>query len=184
MMMGMLEKGGIPVLTDGVRSADVDNPRGYYEFEAVKQTADHPEWVLEAQGRAVKMVSALLVHLPARHCYKVVFMRRAMSEVLASQRRMLDHRGEQTTVTDDAEMARVFKRHLTTIGAWIHAQPNVDVLYVSYNDALEHPEREAERVNAFLGGGLDVKAMASFVDDALYRNRGRAARGGGACAAL
>src|SRR5262249_20127115 len=34
MLMQMLVAGGLPALTDGVREADSDNPRGYFEHEA------------------------------------------------------------------------------------------------------------------------------------------------------
>ena len=37
MMMGMLEAGGLELVVDGIRAADEDNPRGYYEFERVKE---------------------------------------------------------------------------------------------------------------------------------------------------
>jgi hypothetical protein len=33
MMMKMLEAGGVPIMTDGVREADRDNPKGYFEVE-------------------------------------------------------------------------------------------------------------------------------------------------------
>ena len=36
MMMKVLEAGGMPVMVDGIRSADDDNPKGYYEFERVE----------------------------------------------------------------------------------------------------------------------------------------------------
>lgn len=177
MMMNMLEAGGIPPLTDGVRPPDVDNPRGYYEYESVKEIADDPDWVVQAKGRAVKLVSALLSHLLPSHTYKVVFMQRAMPEILASQRTMLARRGESTDAVNDETMARAFERHLAKIAAWIERQPNVDALYVSYNDVVEHPEREAERVCAFLGGTLDVRAMVAVVDRDLYRNRGEGRAG-------
>jgi hypothetical protein len=37
MMMKMLEAGGLPILTDNLREADANNPKGYYEFERVKK---------------------------------------------------------------------------------------------------------------------------------------------------
>ena len=40
MMMKMLEAGGLEVAIDGIRSADVDNPKGYYELEQVKKLRD------------------------------------------------------------------------------------------------------------------------------------------------
>ncbi|HFD38992.1 MAG TPA: sulfotransferase family protein, partial [Anaerolineae bacterium] len=83
MMMKMLEAGGLPVLTDQIRAADEDNPKGYYEFERVKQIEHDQEWLPDAQGKAVKMIAALLKHLPPDYEYKIVFMQRDMQEVLA-----------------------------------------------------------------------------------------------------
>ena len=171
MMMRMLEAGGLPVLTDRVRTADEDNPDGYYEYERVKQIEEDQAWLDHAQGRSVKMVSALLEYLPPAYHYSVVFMRREMGEILASQRKMLDHLGELHGQVDDATMARLFAQHLAKITAWLERQPNVDVLYVSYNDVLADPRTQAERLNHFLGGRLDVAAMVEVVDPELYRNR-------------
>jgi hypothetical protein len=171
MMMRMLEAGGLPVLTDRVRTADEDNPEGYYEFERVKQIEEDQAWLDHARGRSVKMVSALLEHLPPAYHYKVVFMRREMGEILASQRKMLERLGESRGEVDDATMARLFTQHLAKVTAWLEAQPNVDVLYVSYNDVLADPRAQAQRLNRFLGGKLDVAAMVDVVDPELYRNR-------------
>ena len=76
MMMKMLEAGGIELLIDRVRVADADNPKGYYEFERVKQIETDQAWLPEAQGKAVKMISALLRHLPADCRYRIIFMER------------------------------------------------------------------------------------------------------------
>ena len=180
MMMRMLDSGGLPVLTDAIRVADDDNPRGYYEFEQVKAIDHDQTWLGNAKGRAVKMVSALLVHLPADIRYKLIFMRRAMTEILASQHTMLVHRGEPGDAVDSATMTRLFEQHLTKIMAWVESQPNIDVLYVSYNDVLADPDACAHEVNRFLGGTLDAEAMAMVVDPDLYRNRQQAGgrRGG------
>ena len=171
MMMRMLEAGGVPVLTDNLRTADEDNPEGYYEYERVKQIEEDQEWLEQAQGHAVKMVSALLEHLPPEYRYKVVFMRREMSEILASQHRMLERLGESRGEVGDATMARLFAQHLAKVTGWLDTQPNVDVLYVSYNEVLAHPRAQAKRVSRFFGGKLDVRAMARVVDPQLYRNR-------------
>src|SRR5437899_574640 len=94
MMMKMLEAGGMEPLTDHVRTADEDNPKGYYEFERVKDLEKDQTWLEDAKGRYVKVISMLLKHLPAGYTYKVIFMRRTMEEILASQRKMLVRRGE------------------------------------------------------------------------------------------
>jgi hypothetical protein len=172
MMMKMLEAGGIPPLTDALRAADRDNPKGYYELERVKQLdKGDTGWLPEAEGKAVKVISALLQHLPADYDYRVIFMERHMPEILASQRKMLAHRGEDAEKMDDARMAELFARHVEQVRGWLAQQPNFDVLYVHYSDVLADPESEARRVNDFLGNRLHYEAMAEVVDPDLYRNR-------------
>jgi len=171
MMMKMLEAGGLEVLTDRLREADEDNPKGYYEFERVKQLEHDKTWLPEAEGKVVKIISQLLHHLPSDYAYKVVFMRRRMEEILASQERMLVRRGEEGGKISDDKLAALFRQHLERVRAWLDGQPNFDVTYVSYNEVLENPRDEAERVDAFLDEPLDVERMATVVDPSLYRQR-------------
>src|SRR5512146_1156952 len=111
-MMKMLAEGGLPVLTDSIRTADEDNPNGYFELEQVKQLADgRTDWLSNAGGKIVKVISALLEHLPPGHQYKVLFMERQIPEILASQRKMLARRNETSSVGDE-EMEAQFREHL------------------------------------------------------------------------
>ncbi len=171
MMMRMLEAGGLPVLTDGVREANEDNPRGYYEFERVKALEHDGAWLKKARGKAVKVISALLEHLPEGYTYKVVFMERHLDEVLASQKRMLVRQGKPTDTVDDESMRALFQKHLEQSKRWLSQQPHVDVLYVSYNETIEDPAQKAAKVNRFLGGNLDEEAMRRVIDPTLYRQR-------------
>ena len=172
MMMKMLEAGGIAPLTDEIREADSDNPKGYYEFERVKKLdKGDTAWLSGAQDKAVKVIATLLRHLPADHKYKVIFMRRSLEETLRSQKQMLVHRGESTDKISDEEMTTLFCKHLIQIEAWIDEQPYIEAMYVSYNDILQRPVQEAQRVNRFLGNHLDVERMAGVVDSNLYRQR-------------
>ncbi|MBK8905969.1 MAG: sulfotransferase [Anaerolineaceae bacterium] len=172
MMMKMLDAGGIPPLTDKVRTADDDNPKGYFEFERVKQMdKGDTTWMADAQGKTVKVISQLLKYLPAEHEYKVIFMRRNMSEILASQKKMLVNRGEDPNAASDEEIAALFEKHLNSVMDWMAAQPNVSVTYIHYSDMLANPLPQIAQINEFLGGGLDVQAMAEVVDPNLYRNR-------------
>ncbi len=172
MMMKMLEAGGLPLLTDHQRRPDEDNPKGYYEFERVKQLPRGDiGWLKEAQGKAVKVISALLQHLPPTYRYKIIFMERDLQEVLASQRKMLIHRGEDPDKVDDEELKRLFAKHLQQVRQWLAQQPHMEVLYVSYNALLEDPDPYIRRINAFLGGNLNEQAMREVVDPSLYRNR-------------
>jgi len=172
MMMKMLEAGGIPPIIDEIREADNDNPKGYYAFERVKQMdKGDTSWVADAVGKAVKVISALLKNLPSDYTYKVIFVRRNMDEILASQRKMLVNRGEESDKMDDAKMAELFEKHLVVTQKWLQDQDNFQVLYVHYSDVLSDPMTQAESINAFLGNQLDVLAMAGQVDPELYRNK-------------
>ncbi len=172
MMMKMLEAGGIPPITDELREADEDNPKGYYEFERVKQMDQGDTgWVVGSRGKVIKVISALLKHLPPGEQYRVVFVRRNMPEILASQRKMLIRRGEDPDKMDDAQMAMLFEKHLKQIDEWLKAQPNFRVLYVHYSDVLADPRPQIATINEFLGGNLNTQAMAEAVDPGLYRNR-------------
>jgi hypothetical protein len=175
LMMGMLQAGGMELLTDGIRTADDDNPKGYYEFERVKQIEHDQDWLEDAGDKAVKMIAELLRHLPPTYNYKVIFMRRKMEEILASQRQMMIRRGEPTDRISDEEIARMFRRHLERMEAWIAEQPNMDVLYVSYNDLLAEPAQHVREINESLGGTLDEGRMTGVVDPSLYRQRTQSA---------
>jgi hypothetical protein len=172
MMMKMLEAGGIPPLTDEIRMADKDNPKGYYEFERVKQLdKGDTAWLELASGKAVKVIAALLKYLPSDYTYKVIFMLRDLDEMLRSQKQMLIRRGESPDKVDDEEMAAVFRKHLSQIQTWLDGQPNFEVTYISYNDILKDPIEQAEKINLLLDGTLNVEKMVDVVDPNLYRQR-------------
>lgn len=171
MMMRMLEAGGLKVLTDNMRSADEDNLKGYYEDERVKVLHQDNSWVSEAEGRVVKVISYLLKHLPEGHDYKIIFMQRKIPEVLASQKKMMQRRGEPDDDVPDEVMTGIFQKHLDETYEWLESQSNVQSLLISYNESLEDPETCAERVNEFLGGDMDIEVMMQVVDPSLYRQR-------------
>lgn len=173
MMMRMLEAGGIPPLCDGHREADADNPNGYYEFERVKQTKEDAGWLTQAPGKAVKMVYSLLYDLPTDRTYDVIFMRRNLYEILASQERMLQNAGVESGI-DNSRMARLFEREVAKFRYWIAATDHINCLEVDYNGIASGCEEPIHRINAHLGGHLDTSAMVSVVDPSLYRNRAAA----------
>lgn len=171
MMMKAIHAGGIEPLIDHIRKPDEDNPRGYYEFEPVKKIKEDASWLLGAAGKVVKMVYRLLYDLPATQEYRVIFMDRNLSEVLASQKKMLERSGKSGGGISDEQMAALFKAELVKCHQWLAKQPNFRVLQVSYKDMITDPQNECEKISRFLDGGLDVQAMAASVDPTLYRNR-------------
>jgi len=171
-MMQMLVAGGMTALSDGERRADEDNPRGYLEWERIKQLPKDPGCIAEAEGQVVKVISQLLLALPAGHEYRVIFMERPMAEVLASQDQMLRHRGTFKEGADAAVMAAAFEKHLREVSVWLEGNPHVKALRVAYHDVLRNARVVGEKVAEFLGIDLKVDAMVQQVDGALYRNRG------------
>lgn len=170
MMMRMITAGGVPAITDGVRTPDDDNPLGYFEFEPVKRTREDRSWLDGAQGRVVKMVHLLLRDLPEDRRYAVVMMHRDLDEVLASQRRMLERSGRAGAAAPPETLRRIFETQLAGVRAWMDARPCFRRLDVEYARVLADPAAEAERIAAFLG--LESSApLAAAVEPSLYRNR-------------
>lgn len=169
LMMQMLHQGGIEAMTDHIREADTDNPRGYYEFEAVKRVKQDATWLPEARGKVFKAVSQLLYDFPASERYRVVFMERDLDEMLRSQEKMLVRLGR--TPAPAEKMKQSYQLHLERLYDWLGKQPHLQTLFVRYNELMANPIEETRRVNAFLGGGLDKGKMLDAIDPALYRNR-------------
>ncbi len=171
MMMRMLAEGGLPVITDELRRADEDNPRGYFELEVVRQLKQgNLAWLEDANGKAVKVVSAWLEYLPQDYQYKIIFMERERKETLDSQKKMLDHRGVSSKLSDE-EMAQQIHEHLTAIKPWLIRQPNMDVCYIKYNTLMADPETFCEQIADFLDFPLNPTHMLTVPDSQLYRNR-------------
>jgi hypothetical protein len=173
LMMQMLAAGGLPVLSDGERAADVDNPRGYLEWERIKQLPQDPGCIAEAEGKVVKVISRLLLSLPAEHEYRIVFMQRPLPEVLASQDEMLRHRGTFKPGANPEFISQAFERHLREVYAWLDRRPVASVSRISYHRVLSEPRAAAEELAEFLRTTLDVEAMVRQVDPSLYRNRSK-----------
>jgi hypothetical protein len=173
MLMQMLEKGGMPIVTDKVRTPDEDNPKGYHEFERIKEidkTTDK-SWLKNYRGQVIKTISFLLQDLPLDLNYQVLFMRRNIEEVLRSQNKMLERSGARDTLVPDDKMRGNYEFHLKKVYYCLDHIPNFQTLYLDYPEVVANPFAEAKRINAFLGGRLNVEAMASAVDRGLYRNR-------------
>lgn len=177
MMMKMLQAGGLEVMTDRLRKADEDNPRGYFEYERVKDLDKSQDklWVADARGKVLKVISQLLKELPPDYFYQVIFMNRDLREVLASQNKMLVRRGEATDEEGNEQMARLFEQHLWISKKWLARQSNIEVLQIDYSEVLANPAGEAKKVVDFLGLPPEMASqMALVVDPELYRNRASA----------
>ncbi len=173
LMMQMLAAGGVEVLSDELRQADQDNPRGYLEYQPVKNLLKDSRWLFEARGKAIKIVAPLLVALPSGLAYRVILCERDLDEVLDSQERMLRRRNSGLEATP--ERRRLLKdeylRTLDRVKAMLAARPHSQMLIVEYAAAVSDSMSTALRINAFLGASLNIAKMAAAVDPALHRNR-------------
>lgn len=172
LMMQMLEAGGIPALTDNLRPPDIHNPRGYFEYEPVKQMAQDASWMNLARGKAVKIIYRLLPHLPPDFEYRVVFMDRNLGEVFASQSDMLRARGDAAVEQQEERMITAFAAELQQTRRWLSAQPNIRTLFALYAEIISDPARWSSQLSSFLDG-LDVSAMAAVVDPQLRHHWNR-----------
>src|SRR5215831_6118141 len=173
--MQMLEAGGLPSMTDKVRAADVDNPRGYYEWEAIKQIAKKPELLDDAkvEGRAIKCISMLLPALPTKHHYKVIFMMRPIAEVMASQQAMTSRLGTKGASLDHEQLERGLRAHREEMRRWGRTIPDVEWLEVDYPALVRDPAPTISKLVEFLGRERlpNERAMAAVIDASLHRRK-------------
>ena len=170
-MMQMLAAGGMPVLTDGIRAPDEDNPRGYFEFEPVKTLQTDSTWVRDAVGKAVKVVHLLLPSLPAEFTYRVILMKRPLDPVLESQSAMLKRLGRQSAESNRDNLKSAFAAQMADIERFLTTQPNFSYLTVEFDELFRAPVDQARAIQCFLGRPLDVAAMAAAVDPKLGTRR-------------
>ncbi|MEA3558346.1 MAG: sulfotransferase [Candidatus Thermoplasmatota archaeon] len=171
LMMKMLEAGGLQPLVDEIRGADIDNPKGYYEFERVKKLPNDTAWLPDAQGRSVKVLAELIKYLPSNYSYRIVFMMRDIDEIIVSQRKMMIRRSEDPDSVPDDEMRDLLRAYLRNLKAHVKEQPNMDACYLSYNDLMRDPDISLEDLDEFFKGELNIEEMRNAIDHSLYRNR-------------
>ncbi len=168
MMMQMLGAGGVEPLTDDARAADASNPRGYYEYAAVKSIAHDHAWIGQARGRAVKIVAPLLPRLPLGHRYRIIFMERDLRDVIQSQHTMLERLGRRGAEIGAEKLAATYLRQIEAVRELLtHHESTIEVMSVDYARALENPRDVAKQLDGFLGGGHDRAAMAAAIDPTL-----------------
>jgi Sulfotransferase domain len=171
LMMQMLAAGGMPVLCDGERVADTDNPRGYFEWERIKLLPQQPACIAEAENKAVKVISQLLFALPPGHHYRIIFMQRPLAEVVASQAEMIRRRETRGAALEPAALMAALELHLKQVANWLSARPDLSVCRLPYHELLAEPKATAARLAGFLNLPLDTEAMARQVDPSLHRQR-------------
>jgi hypothetical protein len=170
MLMRVLEAGGVTLLTDSIRKADLDNPNGYFELEQVKHLPTDTSWLVEASGKALKIISTLLYHLPERYEYKILFMERNLDEVIASQNKMLERLNQSAQAISDDTLKYIYEKHVIEIKDWL-GRTGFNTLFLNYNVMIKDTASSAQAIQEFLQRPLHIQRMMAAIDASLYRQR-------------
>lgn len=171
LMMQILTAAEIPLLTDGNRDADDSNPRGYFEFDPVKNLAADQSWVSSACGKGVKIILQLLPHLPGEVGLDVIMMDRPISEVVASQNTMLKRMGLESKA-DPQVLASVFERQRQEAIEFLERRQRTRWIEISHPKLLSDTLSEIGRIRDFLK--IDPSrepAMLNCVEPSLHRTK-------------
>jgi len=173
MLMKMLDEGGMQIMTDSERVADIDNPKGYFEYERVKDLEKETDksYVREGRGKVLKVISFLIKDLPDDNDYRVIFMRRDLDEVIASQNKMIQRLGTDDSTAAEEAMKEAYRNDIVRTRLLCRNRPNFELIEVHYRQTIDDPTATASALNVFLGGRLDEAAMSGGVDANLYRNK-------------
>ena len=170
MVMQMLNAGGASCLTDEVREADQNNPRGYFELEGIKELHRDSRVLAEASGKAVKIVAPLIPRLPEGGRYRVIFIERNLDEVHSSQTAMLGRLGKDRSGLEADRMKNAYGRMIFRVNQFL-TEKKIPTLSLNYAEVISSPSSAAQRMNSFCGGRLQEMAMAAAVDSTLHRER-------------
>jgi predicted AlkP superfamily phosphohydrolase/phosphomutase/tetratricopeptide (TPR) repeat protein len=172
LMMQILRAGGMELMHDGKRVADDDNLEGYWEWEEIKSLRKNPRIVEQAEGKVIKVVSALLPALPPKHRYRILFMKRPVSEVVESQWKMLANRGELPK-SERSHLIASQETHVAQMIGRLKASDRVELLEIDYPKLVTDPVAEISRILEFLGESIqtDAETLSAVVRPDLYRNR-------------
>ena len=171
LMMQMLEVGGISILSDGIRQADANNAKGYYELEAVKNLETDYAWLYDAHGKAVKVISHLLRKLPPSFEYRIILMQRPLDIIVRSQNKMLKNLNKESGNLSDQQLVQLYELHLEQTIAWMEQQDNVRSLKIQYEDLLTDTDEQIKKIDSFLDLDLNKYAMREIVDKTLNHTK-------------
>ncbi len=158
LMMQMLQAGGLAIFTDEQRKADQHNAKGYFELKELTLPSQYPRLFEQNKG-VVKITFPLVCELPPNRHYKVIVMERELQNVIASQNKM-----KGATADLNFEMLAGFEQIKTACNTWLQTQKNIAVLTVGFEELLNHPAKEIEKIERFLDAQMNHKKMLNCID--------------------
>ena len=172
LLMQILDQAGLPILSDGERHADIDNPKGYFEYTPIKQLAKRPDLLEEMGGKVVKVISSLLAHLKFDQPFKVIFIQRSPAEIASSQAKMIERLSGRAPKADPKRYLKILKQHLNWSLNFLRQHPQIDALVIEHADLMAEPEKVTKEIVEFLGlTDVDPAELAKCVDARLHRQK-------------
>ena len=166
LMMQILDRTSLPILTDGIRKKDTNNPEGYYELEAVKGIIKDNSFLNEAQGKVVKIIAPLPLFLDKNLTYRILFMRRDITEILRSQEKMI---GKNQT-SEYEKFASIYEQHLKKTYAFLD-ENSIPFIDIWYDKLVSNPDNEIKKIIDFLNITADLKELSNVIKPELYRTK-------------
>jgi hypothetical protein len=145
LMMQIMERTTLPILSDGLREKDVNNPEGYFELEAVKGIVKDNSFLKDASDKVIKIVTPLPLFLDKKLNYRILFMRRDLEEILRSQEKMLGR--DQSSERE--KFKTIYELHLKKTYAFFESN-NIPYLNVWYKELVSNTEVELTKIIDFL----------------------------------
>ncbi len=170
-MMQILKSGGMQILTDDIRKSDINNPKGYYEYEKTKSLQKDNSWLIEAEGKAVKIIAQLIQYVPLDLKYSVIVMERNIDEIILSQNKMIENLGGKKSVVGNNILKKTFEMQLNKAKEFLFSNSNFNTVVVSYNELLSGNTGVLNKVNQQLNLNLDLEKSREVIDRSLYRNK-------------
>lgn len=166
LLMQLCAAAKAPILSDSVRKEDLNNPKGYFELEAVKGIVKNNAFLKEADGKTIKVVAPLVTFIDLTLTYRVVFVLRDLDEVLSSQEKMLgkDQQDQRE------KLKTIYETHITKSKHFLEAN-HIPYLEVQHRDLLTQPDESLGKLIDFCQWDTTIDQLKQVIDASLYRNR-------------
>jgi hypothetical protein len=165
-MMQLFKAANAEIATDAIRTEDENNPKGYFELEAVKGIVKNNQFLKDLDGKTIKIVSPLVTFIDLSLEYRVVFMIRDLDEVLQSQGKMLgkDQQDQQE------KFRAIYSLHVEKSRQFLRAN-NISFIEIQHRELLEDPETTLQHLIDFCSWKTPIDELKTVIDQSLYRNR-------------
>lgn len=166
LMMQLFKAANVDIATDAIRTEDDNNPKGYYELEAVKGIVKNNAFLKDLDGKTIKIVAPLVTFIDLSLEYRVVFMIRDLDEVVQSQEKMVGKDQQD----QKEKFKTMYAMHIEKSRQFLNSH-NIPFIEIQHRELLQNPELSLKRLIDFCGWETPLEELKSVIDHSLYRNR-------------